>query len=60
MRIVHIKDTIRSWSNKFEDCFLKTQVNFEFQILLLSSFYSIAVDGPKENSCLTLNKMMLL
>ena len=60
MRIVHIKDTIRSWSNKFEDCFLKAQVNFEFQILLLSSFYSIAVDGQKENSCLTLNKMMLL
>ena len=60
MRIVHIKDTIRSWSNKFEDCFLKTQANFEFQILLLSSFYSVAVDGQKENSWLTLNKMMLL
>ena len=60
MRIVHIKDTICSWSNKFEDCFLKTQANFEFQILLSSSFHSIAVDGQKENLCLTLNKRMLL
>ena len=61
MRIMHIKRTIRTWSDKFKD--LKALTDSEFRILLSGLFHSITVDEKKEfrkYSCLTLNKGMLL
>ena len=63
MRIMHIKRTIRTWSDKFKDFFFKALTNSEFRILLSSLFHSITVDGKKDfrnYSCLTLNKGTLL
>ena len=59
MRIMHIKCTIKIWSDKFQIA----DPDSKFQNLLPSFFYSIAMDGEKEfrkYSCLTLNKGMLL
>ena len=63
MRIIHIKRTIRTSSDKFKRFFLKALTDSEFRILLSSLFHSITVDRKKEfwmYSCLTLNKGMLL
>ena len=63
MRIMHIKRTIRTWSVKPKDLFLKVLTDSEFRILLSSLFHSITVDGKKEfqkYSWVTLNKGILL
>ena len=60
---MHIKRTIRTWSDKFKDLFLKAPTDSEFRIFLSSLFLSVTVDRKKEfrkYSCLTLNKGMLL
>ena len=59
MRIMHIKRTIKTWSDKFKDFFLKALTDSEFQILS-SLFHSITGWKKREYSCLTLSKGMLL
>ena len=60
MRIMHIKRTIKTWSDKFKDFFLKALTDSEFRILLSSLLHSITGWKKREYSCLTLNKGMLL
>ena len=63
MKIMYIKRTIRTWSDKFKDLFLKALTDFEFPISLSSLLHSITVAEKKEfqkYSCFTLNKGMLL
>ena len=56
MRIMHIKRTIKTWSDKFKDLFLKALTDSEFRILLSSLLHSITGWKKREYSCLTLNK----
>ena len=44
---MHNKPTIRNWTDKFKNLFLKALTDSEFQILLSSLFHSITVDGKK-------------
>ena len=63
MRIMHIKRTIRTWSDKFKDLFFKSTNRFRISNIIIELIHSITVDGKKEfwkYSCLTLNKGMLL
>ena len=63
MRIIHIKRTIRTWSDKFKDLFLKSTIRFQISNIMIKL---IPVNNSGWNkelrkySCLTLNKGMLL
>ena len=35
MRIMHIKNTIRNWSDKFQYCFLKALADFRISIIII-------------------------
>ena len=63
MRIMHIKRTIRTWSNKFKDLFFKSTNQFQISniaIELIPLNNSISKKVLQKYSCLTLNKGMVL
>ena len=53
MRIMHIKRTIRTWSDEFKDLFLKSTNRFRISNIIIELKF-------RKYSCLTLNKGMLL
>ena len=63
MRIMHIKRTVWTWSDKFKDLFFKSTNRFRISNIIIELIPFITVDGKKEfkkYSCSTLNKGMLL
>ena len=63
MRIMHIKRTIRTWSDKFKDLFFKSTNRFRISNIIIE-LIPLNNSGWKKEfrkySCLTLNKGMLL
>ena len=63
MRIMHIKHSIRTWSDKLKDLFFKSTNRFQISNIIID-IIPLNNNGWKKEfrkySCLTLNKGMLL